>query len=367
MNNALPSGCVPSCPGCRHRHLSAAASLVQKTAWLEHKLSPWQTAFLPSRSVSDEQRWNYRDRLCLSTQWLADSWQFGLWRGDELIDIPDCPVHSPRARAVINLLHLRLPPAAMFPLRFYVQSAAQICLVVKAKQAPNAWLDTELQNALQKNNVEGLWLNYHPSAGNNLFHKNGWHLLWGQPWSRDAMGLWYGPGAFQQLLPDLYSQALAEAAVFLAPGQQDMVVDLYCGRGASLCRWTEAGAQCIGVELSGEAMICAEHNAPKAQLLRGKCWQRLPQLQTMTANSAKQQRLLYLNPPRTGLESAVLDWVCDSYQPARIAYLSCSAGTLRRDLEQFCANGYHVHSLRAYDFFPQTLHVETLVLLERTE
>lgn len=53
------------------------------------------------------------------------------------------------------------------------------------------------------------------------------------------------------------------------------------------------------------------------------------------------------------------------YRPKRIAYLSCSAGTLRRDLEGLPVSGYRVVRIIPYDFFPQTYHVETLVLLER--
>lgn len=52
------------------------------------------------------------------------------------------------------------------------------------------------------------------------------------------------------------------------------------------------------------------------------------------------------------------------YGPARIAYLSCSAGTLQRDLDFFEACGYRVCRIIPYDFFPWTAHVECLALIE---
>jgi tRNA/tmRNA/rRNA uracil-C5-methylase (TrmA/RlmC/RlmD family) len=52
------------------------------------------------------------------------------------------------------------------------------------------------------------------------------------------------------------------------------------------------------------------------------------------------------------------------FRPQRMAYLSCSAGTLRRDLEHLTAAGYRVMRIIPYDFFPQTHHVETLVFLK---
>ena len=202
-----------------------------------------------------------------------------------------------------------------------------------------------------------------------MFAKNGWHLLWGQARSRDSNGLLYGPMAFQQVLPLLYNQALAEAEDFLAPSSDTVSIDLYCGSGASLVRWTARGARTVGVELGGEAVECAQQNAPQALVLRGKCAERIPQLKEWLESPAGTtgQRLLYLNPPRTGIEPAVLDWIVGHLQPARMAYLSCSAGTLRRDLDNLNPGGYEVVRITPYDFFPQTYHVETLVLLQRAD
>lgn len=76
-------------------------------------------------------------------------------------------------------------------------------------------------------------------------------------------------------------------------------------------------------------------------------------------------RLLYVNPPRTGLEPEILTWAIDEFRPERLAYLSCSAGTLSRDLRALTVAGYKVEALVPYDFFPQTHHVETLALLRQ--
>ncbi len=49
------------------------------------------------------------------------------------------------------------------------------------------------------------------------------------------------------------------------------------------------------------------------------------------------------------------------------AYLSCSPGTLRKDLLTLTQNGYEVTKLIPFDFFPQTIHVECLALLEYSQ
>lgn len=357
----LPVGCESRCPGCAHRTWSAAASEAQKMDWLRRQLAPWADRLQPVRAVAEDARWSYRRKVCLSAVWDETAgWRFGLWRRDELIPIPDCPVHAESVRLLVRWLMRALPPGSLFPLAFFVQSGAQATLIPKTHRMPPLdWLDKA--GELAASGLEGLWLHLHPAAGRRLFARNGWHLLWGQPRSRDAFGLVYGPTAFQQLIPDLYRQALDTAESFLAPQPGDSIADLYCGIGASLTRWTARGARAIGVELGGEAVECARLNAPNAEILRGKCADRIPQLRDWTP--ATGTRLLYVNPPRTGLEPSVLAWAAEAFRPVRLAYLSCSAGTLSRDLRALATAGYAVETLVPYDFFPQTHHVETLALL----
>lgn len=362
----LPDGCEPACPACPHRQWTAEESLRQKQSFLAAKLEPWAAAIEPVRSLPEAGRWGYRSRARLGARWMNYHWQFGLEPGDDFIEIARCPVHAPIVNASAALLAAALPAPAMFPLRFYVQSGPLITLVLKTSSMPAAdWCSSDLTAALARAGVRGLALNLHPAAGGVLFSKNGWRTLWGEDRAQDASGLWHGRGAFQQLLPELHELSLDLAEDFLSPSAGDAVADFYSGIGSSLRRWTRRGSPTIGLEFDGEAIECARLNAPGSELLRGPCAQRLPQLRAWLAERSCARRLAYLNPPRAGLEPEIARWICEEERPARIAYLSCSAGTLRRDLEQLSAAGYAVRKLAPFDFFPQTLHVETLALLEK--
>lgn len=322
---------------------------------------------MPLVAIADAGRWGYRDRATLSAHWDGSGWQLGMMRRDEVVAIHDCPVHTLRLRETVRLLAAALPAYSQFPVHFLVQSGAQCTLVLKQAKLPAMdWLDSSLKEKLAATGIEGLWLHLHPSAGKKIFHKRGWELVWGQPRSRDASGMYHGPAAFQQLIPQLYEASRAKAEAFLLPGAGDRVVDLYCGAGGTMRRWLAAGAETIGVELAGEAIECARLNSPGASLLRGSCEARLPQVdQWLSAADGAGRCLVYVNPPRTGLEPAVRKWLVQRGRPERIAYLSCSAGTLSRDLTELEAGGYRVERITPYDFFPQTLHVETLALLQR--
>jgi 23S rRNA (uracil1939-C5)-methyltransferase len=364
VHESIPAGCEPACHGCRHRHLTLEASLAQKRRYLERALAPWHDRLQDVRSGGEASRYGYRDRVTLNAGWdPANGWRFGLMRRDELIAIPDCPVHTPRVNALLRLLRGRLPPFANLPLAYVHVAGAQATLIVKAKTVDLALFD-DLLGGLGPIGLEGLWLHCHPSAGRRLFARSGWQRLWGEAESRGHGGPVHGPTSFQQLLPDLHAQALREVAAHLAPRAGDAVLDLYCGLGVSLRLWTAAGAATLGVELAGDAVDNARRNAPDALVLRGTCVQRLPQVREWWHRQPA-ARLAYVNPPRSGLESELQAALARELRPSRIAYLSCSAGTLARDLTVFEAEGYAVDRLVPYDFFPGTHHVECLALLSR--
>ncbi len=363
VHEPLPPGCEPACHGCRHRQLGIEASLEQKGAYLARVLSPWSDRIAPVASPPAARRLGYRDRVTLTARWTAQAgWRFGLVRRDELIAIHDCPVHGAHVRSLVHHLARSLPPPDVLAVAYLHVAGAQATLIVKSHDADPDRLAATIVGLPA--GIEGFWLHFHPSAGRRLFARSGWHLLWGRGESIGPGGLLHGPTAFLQALPRLHEQALGDAVGHVRPGPGTFVLDLYCGLGASLRTWTSAGSPALGVELSGEAVGLAARNAPAAAVLRGTCVQRLPQVREWWHAQAG-TGTAYVNPPRSGLEVEVVEALARELRPARIAYLSCSAGTLARDLGELEPAGYAVTAIRPYDFFPLTHHVEALALLER--
>ena len=71
---------------------------------------------------------------------------------------------------------------------------------------------------------------------------------------------------------------------------------------------------------------------------------------------------LLLDPPRVGAENIVIKGILDLH-PRHISYVSCDPATLARDLKKLIAGGYILESVKAFDMFPQTHHVETVACL----
>ena len=73
-----------------------------------------------------------------------------------------------------------------------------------------------------------------------------------------------------------------------------------------------------------------------------------------------------VDPPRKGMQEAAIEAVA-SMEPERIVYVSCEPSTLARDILRFNAYGYTLSDAEAYDLFPRTKHVETVVLMSRVK
>lgn len=361
----LPDGCHPDCRACQHRLLTLRESLNQKANFLTKKLHPWAELIEAVRSPDEAGRWGYRRKTTVGVRFEGTKWQWGLWRRNDLLHIPQCPVHHPSVNLILNAVMESLP-AYDFGLRWLVMSGSQLTMVVKQKRSPLlAWPSSVLADRLEQLGLEGLWLHLNPSTGRRIFGKGGWSLIWGKAYSVDDDGLFYGPAAFGQLIPSMYAESLDITAAFLNPDAHSAVIDLYSGTGSSIRQWQQRGAQVLGVEAMVVAVNMAAVNVPEARVLVGACRLRLPQLEAWRLEQTNQGKkiLLYANPPRPGIEPEVLHWIAQKARPLRMAYLSCSPGTLAHNLYFLSNNGFTIEKLIPFDFFPQTLHVETLALI----
>jgi len=78
----------------------------------------------------------------------------------------------------------------------------------------------------------------------------------------------------------------------------------------------------------------------------------------------KRTDLVVIDPPRTGAGKVVTRWLVELGAP-RVRYVSCDPATLARDLAPFLASGYRIEEAHLFDLFPQTFHIETVMLLAR--
>jgi tRNA/tmRNA/rRNA uracil-C5-methylase (TrmA/RlmC/RlmD family) len=165
-------------------------------------------------------------------------------------------------------------------------------------------------------------------------------------------------GGFWQVHPaaaDVLAEAVLDA---LQPQAGERALDLYAGAGLFSAALTEAGCAVTAVESFATAVEDARHNlaGSDVEVVAGS-------VEDVVGDVAGSADVVVLDPPRTGAGVEVMQ-ALGSAQPRAIAYVSCDPATLARDLRAAREAGYRLRSLRAFDLFPMTAHVECLAVLE---
>ena len=167
----------------------------------------------------------------------------------------------------------------------------------------------------------------------------------------------YNAESFFQINPGLL-EPLIEFALHDVAGE--VAIDLYCGVGLFTLPLARRFKGVFAVEGNLIAARFADRNLDRAGL------ENVRVVNSGVAEWFKGRTFpadfLLLDPPRAGAESAVIKGILD-FAPARVTYVSCDPATLARDLKKLIAGGYAIESVRAFDLFPQTHHVETVVRL----
>ncbi len=313
---------VPPCPvaglcgGCDFQHVGLARQRVLKAQVIAeqlHRLAGIDHPVVVEPVPGDLTGQDYRTRM----RFLVREGRVGLrgWRSDGLVVLPamGCRIAHPAARRALR--DLMLP-------------------------------DGEIRVAVGSDAVSVLGQAAVPLLGPELLTQQ----VTGRRYSVRAAGFWQAHSGAAELL----ARTVIE---MLAPRVGDRALDLYCGAGLFAGALADAGCLVTGIEAEPTAVELARRNVPSARFHAGRLAQLLGRLPGCTD-------LIVLDPPRAGAGERVSRRLA-GLGARRICYVACDPAALARDLATFASAGYRLVELRAFDLFPMTHHVETVVLMSR--
>lgn len=166
--------------------------------------------------------------------------------------------------------------------------------------------------------------------------------------------------------------------ILLLKRQPKFILDTYCGSGLlgiSLLEMLPDSGKIIGIEVAASSIEYAEHNAAlnglqdKTKYITGLSdaifeHESFQEISVQGPNS-----LVIINPSRKGSNKEFLEQLVE-FKPSAIVYVSCNVFTQARDLAMFLElceakeTSYNVKAVTGFDFYPQTKHVESIVVLE---
>lgn len=151
-----------------------------------------------------------------------------------------------------------------------------------------------------------------------------------------------------------------------------LLADVFCGVGLFSLALADLFDEVVAVDADPHAIRDAENNVRRDATARGKVAihkgpvAKVLGNENLGAPERWQDACCVVDPPRAGLgkEGAI---VLLARAPRQILFMSCDPATLARDAAACVASGYELTKLRVLDMFPQTSHIETLALLERSD
>ena len=204
---------------------------------------------------------------------------------------------------------------------------------------------------------------------NNVILGNQLRLLWGQSYITDSIGnvsYQISPLSFFQVNPIQTEKLYGKALEYAGLTGNETVWDLYCGIGTISLFLAQRAKFVRGVEIVPQAIDNARENAKingieNVEFFVGKAEEVLPREYDKNGIYAD---VIVVDPPRKGCDEALLNTIL-KMKPERVVYVSCDSATLARDLKILCAEEYELKRVSTTDMFPQSTHVETVVLLSQ--
>jgi len=170
---------------------------------------------------------------------------------------------------------------------------------------------------------------------------------------------------FVQVNEALNLKMIEQAQAWLDLSKNDILLDLFCGVGNFTLPLAQQVKQVVGIE--GEASLVAQaklnaeenHLSDRVNFYKANLFEEMTQAQWFYKQTYDK---VLLDPGRQGAQL-----VCEKMgqlKPKKIAYVSCNAATLVRDVKLLAQQGYQIRKANMIDMFPQTMHTEVMVLLE---
>lgn len=386
-----------TCGGCKWQHLDYKAQLKFKQGHVEENLAKISGLDLPAVKpiIGSEKTRLYRNKLeytFSNKRWLTkdeidsegELERNGLGfhvprRFDKVLDISECHLQADPSDAIRNALRAYALEKALtfFDIRdqhgllrnliIRTTSIGQTMVIVQVFEPDQKAIDG-IMEFLKMEFPQITSLNYIINQKKNeTFQDQEVVCVHGTPYIEEKMGdltFRIGPKSFYQT-NSKQAEVLYEVAVKMAGLKgEEVVYDLYTGTGTIANYIARSSKKVVGVEYVPEAIEDAKVNAEingigNTSFFAGDMKDVLNQEFVSTHGKPD---VIIVDPPRAGMHLDVVETIVN-IRPDRLVYVSCNPATQARDLE-YLAEGFSIEEIQPLDMFPQTQHVENVILLK---
>ncbi|TCS82567.1 23S rRNA (uracil(1939)-C(5))-methyltransferase RlmD [Tepidibacillus fermentans] len=374
------------CGGCTLQHLDYEGQLDAKRELVREAVEKYanlkEVEIRPT--IGMDNPWDYRNKAQLPLREIKGKVLTGLYEmgSHRLVDISSCPIQHPKVNEMIQVARdviqeLGIPIYDERKRKGIIKhlvarvgfetEEAQLTLITATEEIPRIKeLILELRYRLPY--LKSIMQNINPLKTSIIFG-NKTKILWGEERIIERLNeieFSLSPRAFFQLNPEQTVKLYTEVEKAAALTGNEVVIDAYCGVGTIGLWLAKSAKEVHGMDIIKEAIEDARKNAEaggytNVKYTLGKAEEILPKW----VNNGFQIDVLIVDPPRTGLDSKLLETILQ-VKPKRFIYVSCNPSTLGKDLAILLKGGYQVEYIQPIDMFPQTSHVESVAKIVLT-
>jgi 23S rRNA (uracil1939-C5)-methyltransferase len=333
-----------SCGGCQLQHMNYEAQLEAKAGIIGDSLTRIGRLTIERPRVEpSEKQWRYRRKLTLAMRRQGNAWFAGLhkWNAPESIfSVEDCEITD---EAVMRHWKSVMASSALLPKERELRVAVRLL---------DAGFSLTVEGGIQWTTHDALF-----AAIPEMTE------LWWQPMANrrrllNSRATNAAGASFTQVNEGVARALVAHVASLAAAARPKTAVDAYAGTGDIAAAIAAQGTRVTAIEIDRDASkVCGERLPAGSRVINSSVERAL--VDALPAD------LVVVNPPRAGLSPDVIQALQPSPQSrvtGHVIYVSCNPATLARDIKRM--DRYRVTSVRGFDMFPQTAHVETVCALE---
>lgn len=327
------------CGGCQIQHLGYEAQLRAKAGIIRDSLTRIGRVTVDAPDVEPSPKpWRYRRKLTLALRQRGSQRIAGLHRFDapeEVFELKDCPITDER---VLGAWSKVLEQESLLPRENQLRGAVRL-------------LDAGFSFTLES---EGTWSTHEEFFG---AIPEMMELWWSPEGKRRRLqhsraGQQHAGASFAQVNPEVARSLRAWVLQLASAVDPQTAVDAYSGSGDLSADLAARGVSVTAIEVDRDsARLCASRLPSTSRVIAKPVEDALA--------GALPADLVILNPPRAGVDARVTAALSRTGgRPRAVIYVSCNPATLARDVGRL--EPYRLRSLRGFDMFPQTAHVETV-------
>lgn len=345
-NNHVKPNCpyYDLCGGCNIMHMPYDNQLEFKYNKVKEILSKFADVKMDINEIISSEEYNYRNKVTLQVNGKCG---FYKRNSNEIISVDNCLISNKKINKVIT--------------KFRSISLNKINqIVIKSTDLNEVMVVIYVNDSIKESSI----INELKSVSNSIIikDKEGYRTIYGSDFIKEKIGDYYF-----NISADSFFQVNTKQAYKMYEivkkyiGKSNKLLDLYCGTGTIGIYVSSIANKVIGVEINKYAIEDANNNALLNNVSNIEF---ICNDVNKSINDFDKIDSIVVDPPRSGLDAITINSILD-INPNKIVYVSCDPVTLARDIK-LLKDSYEVKEVTPLDMFPNTYHVECIVLLEKS-